>query len=42
MECVECGVEKEKLLRAKNEKGKIVDICESCYEGLCEGYELIE
>jgi|TARA_B100001964_G_scaffold244531_1_gene326408 hypothetical protein len=40
MKCDNCG-KKEKLLRARNDMNKYVSICESCYDTLCEGYELI-
>lgn len=40
MEYDNCG-KKDNLLRARNESKKYVYICESCYDALCEGYELI-
>jgi hypothetical protein len=40
MRCDNCG-KKDDLLKAKNELNKEVYICESCYDTLCEGYELI-
>jgi len=41
MKCKGCGTE-ENLIKAKDEEGNIVYVCESCYEGVCEGYERIE
>lgn len=38
--CESCGTV-ENLMRAKKEKGKIVYICEGCYNHHCEGYELL-
>lgn len=36
--CEMCGTV-ENLMRAKSEEGKIVYICEGCYNRHCEGYE---
>jgi hypothetical protein len=38
--CVQCE-SKEKLMKAKDEDGKKVLICEVCFESTCEGYELL-
>jgi hypothetical protein len=38
--CVLCGAE-DSLIRAKNEAGEFVHICESCYDQHCEGFEAI-
>jgi len=40
MVCVICKG-RENLVRAKDEEGKIVQICEKCYEKFCESYELL-
>ncbi len=40
-QCDQCEA-REKLLKAKNEDGKEVFICESCFEKTCEGYGLID
>lgn len=40
-ECQICK-SKEALIKAKDEEGKVIYICESCYEGACEGYERLD
>jgi hypothetical protein len=41
MTCESCG-NKENLLKAKNDLGEKVQICETCFESTCEGYEILE
>ncbi len=30
------------LVKARDEDGNIVSICENCYESVCEGYERVD
>ncbi|MCM8778891.1 MAG: hypothetical protein NC898_02025 [Candidatus Omnitrophica bacterium] len=39
--CKICGSQND-LFKARDEEGKVVNICERCYETVCEGYERIE
>ena len=39
--CVQCG-STDKLLKAKDEDGNNVLVCEVCFESTCEGYSLID
>lgn len=41
IKCEECG-KKNDLMKAVNELGEEVYICEGCYNTLCEGYRLIK
>lgn len=44
LKTAKCNVcaSQENLIKAKDETGNIVYICEHCYEGVCEGYEKVE
>jgi hypothetical protein len=41
MVCDSCG-SKTNLLKAKNDQGEKVEICETCFESTCEGYEILD
>jgi len=41
MVCAVCKSEKN-LLNAKDEDGNKVQVCETCFESTCEGFELTD
>ena len=41
MACNSWGSNKD-LLKAKDDQGNMVEVCETCFELTCEGYKVIE